>query len=64
MTTQEKTAAIKKIVRNHEDNMAAKQAANISAGLEELVIQAMNDAFKADLEEVFALTPPKPANAN
>jgi hypothetical protein len=55
MTTQEKTDAIKKIVSNHQDNMAAVQAANVNPGLNALVIEAMNTAFKDDLEVVFAL---------
>jgi hypothetical protein len=55
MTTQEKTNAIQKIVTNHKDNVTAAQAANISAGLNALVIEAMNDAFEADLAVVFAL---------
>jgi hypothetical protein len=55
MTTQEKTAAIQKIATNHQDNVAAAHAANVSAGLNPLVIEAMNDAFKADLQIVFAL---------
>ena len=54
MTTQEKTSAIQKIVKNHQDNVAAAQAANVSPGLNPLVIEAMNNAFKADLEKVFA----------
>jgi hypothetical protein len=55
MTTQEKTNAIQQIVTNHKDNVTAAQAANIGAGLNTLVIEAMNDAFKADLAVVFAL---------
>jgi hypothetical protein len=55
MTTQEKTTAIQKIVTNHQDNIAAVQAANVSPGLSALVIEAMNNAFKGDLEVVFAL---------
>ena len=55
MTTQEKTNAIQKIVTNHKDNVTAAQAANISAGLNALVIEAMNNAFIADLAVVFAL---------
>jgi NAD(P)H-hydrate repair Nnr-like enzyme with NAD(P)H-hydrate epimerase domain len=55
MTTQEKTDAIQKIVTNHSDNVIAAQAANVSVGLNALVIEAMNDAFKADLTVVFAL---------
>jgi len=59
MTTQEKTAAIQKIVANHQDNVAAKNAANVSAGLEDLVIEAMNNAFKDDLARAFAIGAPK-----
>lgn len=40
---------------NHKDNVTAAKAANIDAGLNSLVIEAMNDAFKADLAVVFAL---------
>jgi hypothetical protein len=61
MTIQEKTAAIQKIVTNHQDNIAAKQAANISAGLNPLAIEAMNNAFIANLEAVFAFKPTKPS---
>jgi hypothetical protein len=57
MTTQEKTAAIQKIVTNHQDNRAAADAANVHPGLNDLVIEAMNNAFKADLGTVFALKP-------
>ena len=53
MTIQEKTAAIQKIVANYQDNVAAKKAANVSAGLEDLVIEAMNNALKDDLAKVF-----------
>jgi hypothetical protein len=59
MTTQEKTAAIKNIITNHEDNVKAKQNAQISSGLDALVIEAMNHAFKQDLVVVFANKPPK-----
>ena len=55
MTTEEKTAAIQRIAANHEDNRAASRAANLHEGLEELVVAAMNEAFKADLGAVFAL---------
>jgi hypothetical protein len=58
MTTQEKTAAIQKIITNHQDNVAAEQAVTISPGLNDLVIEAMNSAFKDDLEIVFALKRP------
>jgi hypothetical protein len=55
MTTQEKTAAIKKIIANHQDNVTAVAAANVQAGLSDLVVEAMNEAFKSDLEkQVFA----------
>ena len=63
MTTQEKTNAIQKIVTNHKNNIIAVQAANISAGLNALVIEAMNDAFEADLAVVFALRSVVPGGA-
>jgi hypothetical protein len=63
MTTQEKTDAIQKIVTNHKDNITAAQAANVSAGLNSLVIEAMNDAFKTDLTVVFALRSVAPGRA-
>ena len=59
MTTQAKTDAIRNIVANHQDNVAAKNAANVNAGLEPLVIEAMNNAFKDDLAVVFLVKPPK-----
>ena len=59
MTTQEKTDAIQKIVANRKDNRAAAAAAGIEAELSDLVNEAMNNAFKADLESVFAYKPPK-----
>ena len=63
MTTQEKTDAIQKLVTTHKDNVTAAQAANVSAGLNALVIEAMNDAFKADLAVVFALRSIAPGRA-
>ena len=60
MTIQEKAGAIQKIVANHQDNIAAKNAANISAGLEDLVIEAINNAFKDDLAKVFVLNASNP----
>ena len=63
MTTQEKTSAIQDIVRNHQDNVAAKDAANVGQGLDPLAIEAMNNAFKADLEKIFALKPVKARTA-
>jgi len=54
MSTQQKTAAIRAIVTNHQDNVAAMRAANVGQGLEPLVIEAMNTAFKDDLAEIFA----------
>lgn len=55
MTTQEKTAAIQKIATNQQDNREAVKAANLRPGFEALVVEAMNEAFKADLAKVFAL---------
>lgn len=55
MTTQEKTAAIQNIAANQKDNRAAVTAASLQPGLDALVVEAMNEAFKADLVEVFAL---------
>jgi len=60
MTIQEKAAAIQKIVANHQDNIAAKNASNISAGLEDLVIEAINNAFKDDLAKVFVFNASNP----
>ena len=54
MTTQQKTTAIQAIVANHQDNVAAMRAANVGQGLEALLIEAMNNAFKDDLVVVFA----------
>jgi type IV secretory pathway ATPase VirB11/archaellum biosynthesis ATPase len=64
MTTQEKTAAIQAIVRNHQDNIAAMHAANVGQGLEDLVIEAMNTAFKDDLAVIFAANSNRPTAAN
>jgi hypothetical protein len=60
MTTQQKTTAIQAVVTNHQDNVAAVQAAKVGAGLETVVIEAMNTALKDDLAVIFAL---KPASA-
>jgi hypothetical protein len=60
MTTEQKTTAIQAVVTNHQDNVAAVQAANVGAGLEAVVIEAMNTALKDDLAVIFAL---KPASA-
>jgi len=54
MTTQQKTTAIHAIVTNHQDNVAAMQAANVGQGLGALVIEAMNTALKDDLAVIFA----------
>jgi hypothetical protein len=54
MTTQQKTNAIQDILKNHEDNVTAMRAAKIGAGLEALVIEAMNTAMKDDLADIFA----------
>jgi hypothetical protein len=64
MTTQQKTTAIQAIVTNHQDNVAAMQAANVGEGLEDLVIEAMNTALKDDLAVIFAATPSRPATQN
>jgi hypothetical protein len=54
MTTQQKITAIRAIVANHQDNVAAMRAANVGQGLEARVIEAMNTAFKDDLTAIFA----------
>jgi hypothetical protein len=54
MTTQQKITAIQAIVANHQDNVAAMRAANVGQGLEPLVIEAMNTAFKDDLASIFS----------
>ena len=54
MTTQQKTNAIQDILKNHEDNVTAMRAAKIGPGLEALVIEAMNNAMKDDLADIFA----------
>jgi hypothetical protein len=54
MITDQKTAAIRSILTNHEDNLAARKAANVPSGLEAIVIEAMNTALKADLVLIFA----------
>ena len=61
MTTQQKTTAIQAIVTNHQDNVAAMGAANVGQGLETLVIEAMNTAFKEDLAAIFAADSSRPA---
>jgi hypothetical protein len=55
MTTQEKTQAIQKIMRNREDNRTAVAAAGVDAALIDLVNEALNDACQTDLKAVFAL---------
>jgi hypothetical protein len=60
MTTQKKTTAIQAIVANRQDNVAAMRAANVGQGLEALVIEAMNNAFKDDLAVVFAANSSRP----
>jgi hypothetical protein len=60
MTTQQKTTAIQAIVANQQDNVAAMRAANVGQGLEALVIEAMNSAFKDDLAGIFAANSPQP----
>ena len=60
MTTQQKTTAIQAIVANHQDNVAAMQAANVGQGLGALVIEAMNTALKNDLAVIFAANSSRP----
>jgi type IV secretory pathway ATPase VirB11/archaellum biosynthesis ATPase len=62
MTTQQKTAAIRSILTNHEDNVAVVRAAKVSAGLDAIVIEAMNAALKDDLVLIFACKPVTSAN--
>ena len=57
MSTQQKTTAIQAILTNHQDNVAAVQAANVGAGLEAIVVEAMNTALKDDLAVIFASKP-------
>jgi hypothetical protein len=57
MTTQQKITAIQAIIANHQDNVAATRAANVGQGLEALVIEAMNTAFKDDLASIFSANP-------
>ena len=64
MTTQQKITAIHAIVTNHHDNVAAMSAANVGQGLEALVVEAMNTAFKDDLAVIFAANPTRPAAQN
>jgi hypothetical protein len=59
MTIQQKTAAIAAILANHQENVAATQAAQVTPGLTPYVIDAMNGAMKNDLEAVFAFKPSK-----
>ena len=61
MTTQQKITAIQAIITNHHDNVAAMSAANVGQGLEGLVIEAMNTAFKDDLAVIFAANSSRPA---
>jgi len=61
MTTQQKITAIQAIITNHHDNVAAMSAANVGQGLEALVIEAMNTAFKDDLAVIFAANSSRPA---
>jgi hypothetical protein len=63
MTTQQKTATIQSILTNHEDNLAAVRAAKVGAGLDAVVVDAMNTALKDDLVLVFASKPKGPEDA-
>ena len=62
MTTPQKTAAIRSILTNHEDNVAAVRGAKVSAGLDAIVIEAMNAALKDDLVLIFACKPVNSGN--
>jgi hypothetical protein len=64
MTTQQKITAIQAIIANHHDNVAAMSAANVDQGLQALVIEAMNTAFKDDLTVIFAANSRRPAAQN
>ena len=64
MTTQQKITAIQAIITNHHDNVAAMSAANVGQGLEGLVFEAMNTAFKDDLAVVFTANSSRPAAGN
>jgi hypothetical protein len=63
MTTQQKTAAIQSILTNHEDNLAAVRGANVRAGLDAVVVDAMNTALQDDLVLVFGSKPKGPEDA-
>ena len=54
MTTQEKTTAINNVLANYQDNVAATNAATISAGSEAIVVQARNTALVNDLALIFS----------
>ena len=54
MTVQEKTAAIKKIMVNHQDNQTAIQNADVDPGLQDLVVEALNRSVVEALVKVFA----------
>ena len=56
-TTQQKTAAVRSILTNHDDNVASVKVVNVSMGLEAIVIEAMNTALKDDLTLIFASKP-------
>lgn len=58
MTTQEKIAAIQNILDNHTDNVHAVGTIQAHPGLSPLLTEAMNEALKADLQKVFALSSP------
>jgi len=54
MTTQEKTAAIQKVVQNFEDNRTAIKAAGVPEGYDWAIAAAV-DTARADLVKVFLL---------
>jgi len=57
MTTEQKTAAIIDILANHQDNVAAVNAAQVHPGLDPYVKEAMNDSMKNDLGVIFSYRP-------
>ena len=54
--TRDKVTAINQILANHQDNLAAVNAAEVPEGLMDIVTEALNESLKADLDTVFAST--------
>jgi hypothetical protein len=57
MTTQEKTAAIQKILANHQDNQTAVAAVTVQPGLDSFVVQAMNEHSRPTSQRFSASDP-------